>query len=1111
MITHEIDLNVGQPNNKQFIHINQGEYDSVKIVAHIWNKNKPYTIDADKIRIEGKLSSGALLFDGDTAIQIVKENDTTVSFILTKPIAASVGSFNFSLLFYKGSDVLKKTFPFTIRVSGNPANNVKSDAVLDGVIKKLEEQEQEYNQLAKVAKTGDYNDLINTPTNLKVTTNVFSPSFTYSTSGIGCSILLNDDYSMTVNNRESSFQTIKIGTIHVKSGVTYKVIFYDPNGEDASSVMLGINNRLISATEDYTFTPEEDGVLDVNVCPNGGIVRKYTIYPMVTTNLSATFDDYVPYTGDYPDINWDVSDLSRGFLHNDLSLGGSYIYFQKQDLNDTSFGEINYDNDEHLFSFYHTNTASDWECTDIAVGDVYAYKGKFWTDVIIDKPVGYDEEKEETIFETISLYDFYHKVNSNFDAITTDLSKYLLKAGDEMTGSLKIKDASLVLTNTGNRSITITQAENVLKFTQDLYSDIDGAVLSAHSFITPYVSVIDKDIYIQLYDTQDDGSIKLTNRISVSSMYSDLESAKIDLSKKLPLTGGDLTGTLRIVEDGFDSDDTLFAITPDHYISTLIVKRRQLIFNGDANFDDYQSPSNTFSVNTSNIKFWKTLFAKGNNSDEITVTLPSQTGTLALVGDIPTDYLHCTDGIVSDEVYFNNIVYFGDKKNNASIEYDKDTNKVSIRYIEYYSGSHDSGSSIGLADMAIDSLEASSGEFTRDVKLCIPVLDDEGNLISTNDISMKKMYNDITKLQTGLDGKLSLTGGTLTGDLYTTARIFFGTEDKNIGIVANIGNTASSTPTLSFTSDCVSKQPVLSADGFVTANSKISDDDIIHYMTKNGKRTKISLRSMYSDINTVVSDVEKKLPLAGGDLTGKLRIITDDFDEDEDTFFSIQPRSNTAKFMVNRSNTIHNGNFEFNNYQSSQNTLSVLTSHVKFWNTELLKSDSTDDITLQLPNTSGTIALTSDIHNTTICFDQFGQIDAFNLNQASEKTIKLVHDDSKLDVAGGTITGYLTVNGVLTLDDRLRLMDDQNTFEIIPDDIGDDRLRINYITSSGTSLADIKVKDVSSNIVTATSDIVILDNGNTISLRQLAQDYDDDVITAEDVETTWNKIFEEVS
>ena len=173
MITHEIDLNVSQPNNKQFIHINQGEYDSVKIVAHIWAKNKPYTIDADKIRIEGKLSSGALLFDGDSAIKIIKENDTTVSFILTKPIAASVGSFNFSLLFYKGSDVLKKTFPFTIRVSGNPANNVKSDAVLDGVIKKLEQQEQEYNQLATVATSGSYTDLSNKPTigNGKVTVN----------------------------------------------------------------------------------------------------------------------------------------------------------------------------------------------------------------------------------------------------------------------------------------------------------------------------------------------------------------------------------------------------------------------------------------------------------------------------------------------------------------------------------------------------------------------------------------------------------------------------------------------------------------------------------------------------------------------------------------------------------------------------------------------------------------------------------------------------------------------------------------------------------------------------------------------------------------------------
>lgn len=72
MITHEIDLNVGQPNNKQFIHINQGEYDSVQIMAHIWNKNKPYTIDADKIRIEGKLSSGALLLMEIRLLRLLK-------------------------------------------------------------------------------------------------------------------------------------------------------------------------------------------------------------------------------------------------------------------------------------------------------------------------------------------------------------------------------------------------------------------------------------------------------------------------------------------------------------------------------------------------------------------------------------------------------------------------------------------------------------------------------------------------------------------------------------------------------------------------------------------------------------------------------------------------------------------------------------------------------------------------------------------------------------------------------------------------------------------------------------------------------------------------------
>ena len=442
MITHEIDLNVGQPNNKQFIHINQGEYDSVQIMAHIWNKNKPYTIDADKIRIEGKLSSGALLFDGDSAIQIVKENDTTVSFILTKPIAASLGSFNFSLLFYKGSDVLKKTFPFTIRVSGNPANNVKSDAVLDGVIKKLEQQEQEYNQLATVAKTGDYNDLINKPSGLTITTNLFKPIPFINIHGKKCVILVNSDNTMTVKNDSTDSQTFKIGTAHVTKGTVYKFICYSSDYENLKNTSVQINGTDYSGLDHYEYTADVSGDIDISICTNDNNMGTYTIYPMLTPNLAATTDDYVPHTGIYDEINWDVSELNRGILR----------YPTLKLYNNDKYGGITYNGTDNTLSVSYVNnkypkficddlTANETEVSNLTVGD-WLPIGK--SDIVL-KRYDMNDEGETYITDTISLYDFYTNTSKKFDEIdhsienlygTTEL--YLRKAGDSMTGTLRI-------------------------------------------------------------------------------------------------------------------------------------------------------------------------------------------------------------------------------------------------------------------------------------------------------------------------------------------------------------------------------------------------------------------------------------------------------------------------------------------------------------------------------------------------------------------------------------------------------------------------------------------------------------------------------------------------
>lgn len=539
MITHEIDLNVGQPNNKQFIHINQGEYDSVQIMAHIWNKNKPYTIDADKIRIEGKLSSGALLFDGDSAIQIVKENDTTVSFILTKPIAASVGSFNFSLLFYKGSDVLKKTFPFTIRVSGNPANNVKSDAVLDGVIKKLEQQEQEYNQLATVAKTGDYNDLINKPSGLTVTTNLFKPTFSALISGTKYKILLNSDNTMDVRNNGADFTMIKIGEANVKKGITYKVICYAPDYENLNNTVLSIGGTNVGAQDYYEYIPKADGIIDISIGVTSGNVGTYTIYPMVTPNLAATIDDYVPYTGLYNEINWDVSDLSRGIFQ--------YPMITLHDGNKQ--GIITYDGTKKSMTLEYFTSGGGGSAggtADLICGDLSGTEGVFRKDVKI--PIyQMDDEGVETLIDTISLKSLYKSFNNlsvNDNTVTidqfgqqtdsftlnqnTDITISLIHdntkldvAGGEMSGDLYVA-GTLGLGN-ASKYTYIDYNDNEVSFNKVNNSSSKVLGVCGDYFKTANVSVGD-DVMLKEYgEMNDEGERPIKRTISLSDLCNRIE------------------------------------------------------------------------------------------------------------------------------------------------------------------------------------------------------------------------------------------------------------------------------------------------------------------------------------------------------------------------------------------------------------------------------------------------------------------------------------------------------------------------------------------------------------------------------------------------------------
>lgn len=424
-----------------------------------------------------------------------------------------------------------------IRVSGNPANNVKSDAVLDGVIKKLEQQEQEYNQLATVAKTGDYNDLINKPSGLTITTNLFKPIYIGNIHGKKCVILVNSDNTMTVKNDSTDSQTFKIGTAHVTKGIVYKFICYSSDYENLKNTSVQINGTDYSGLDHYEYTADVSGDIDISICTNANNMGTYTIYPMLTPNLAATTDDYVPHTGIYDDINWDVSELNRGiFRYPTLKL-----------YDNDKCGGITYDGTDNTLSVSCVNnkypkfilsdlTAGKTEVSNLTVGN-WLPIGK--SDIVL-KRYDMNDEGETYITDTISLYDFYTSTSKKFQEIDHSIENlygetefYVHKAGDSMTGALRI-----------------------------------------------YV-----------------------DKIKGSAAIGD--------------------------------DPIVFAITPEQNTSLFTVTTKTMTRNGSTVFSNYQSSANTTHINTSNIKFWNTEFIRSESTESLNLTLPKTSGTIALISDIP--------------------------------------------------------------------------------------------------------------------------------------------------------------------------------------------------------------------------------------------------------------------------------------------------------------------------------------------------------------------------------------------------------------------------------------------------------------------------------------------
>lgn len=113
----------------------------------------------------------------------------------------------------------------------------------------------------------------------------------------------NDNKVLVANGTANAWLNISLGTFDFKKGVTYKFVGCPKGGSVDMLYHIEPNGGLFfDIGNGVTYMPSEDklNVAIYFVVCKGVVLNNLVIKPMITTDLNATYDTYVPYTGGQP-------------------------------------------------------------------------------------------------------------------------------------------------------------------------------------------------------------------------------------------------------------------------------------------------------------------------------------------------------------------------------------------------------------------------------------------------------------------------------------------------------------------------------------------------------------------------------------------------------------------------------------------------------------------------------------------------------------------------------------------------------------------------------------------------------------------------------------------
>lgn len=149
----------------------------------------------------------------------------------------------------------------------------------------------------------------------ETTVNLLNPTLQTDTkNGVTCTNNGDGTYTVKGTNNNDQQYSFMIGHATIINKDRYKLVGSPPNKTSNTTHMWLANADWSIAKNDVDddgtiILPSDTYDIYINVRANETV--NDTFKPMLTTNLNATLDDFVPYTGDTGSLNRDVSDIKK--------------------------------------------------------------------------------------------------------------------------------------------------------------------------------------------------------------------------------------------------------------------------------------------------------------------------------------------------------------------------------------------------------------------------------------------------------------------------------------------------------------------------------------------------------------------------------------------------------------------------------------------------------------------------------------------------------------------------------------------------------------------------------------------------------------------------------